>query len=109
MRRWDSGLTVDDVAELMRLSPKSVTRDAARQFEASRLTQARGGCRIKPETVDASLDARSDKALPAGLPRDLTRRGGPAMLRRPSPFDAVVVGVCVEHFVLPRPRCAAAG
>jgi excisionase family DNA binding protein len=55
-------MTVDEVAGLMRVSPKTVMRAiSAGQLEASRITQGRGGWRIRPEAVDAWLDARSNQ------------------------------------------------
>lgn len=62
-------LTVDEVAELMRVSVKTVMRAiAAGQLEASQLTQGRGGWRVRPEAIDAWLEARSNRMRPS---RDL--------------------------------------
>ena len=58
-------LTVDDVAEFMRVSSKTVMRAiASGQLEASQVTQGRGGWRIRPQAIDAWLDSRSNRSLP---------------------------------------------
>ena len=58
-------LTVDEVAELMRVSSKTVMRAiASGQLEASQVTQGRGGWRIRPQAIDAWLDYRSNRTHP---------------------------------------------
>lgn len=58
-------LTVDEVAELMRVSSRTVMRAiASGQLEASQVTQGRGGWRIRPQAIDAWLDSRSNRTLP---------------------------------------------
>jgi excisionase family DNA binding protein len=59
----DPPLTVDEVADLVRLRAKTVMRAiAAGQLEASQLTQGRGGWRIRPEAIDAWLESRSNRS-----------------------------------------------
>ena len=58
-------LTVDEVAEFMRVSSKTVMRAiASGQLEASQVTQGRGGWRIRPQAIDAWLDSRSNRTRP---------------------------------------------
>ena len=58
-------LIVDEVAELMRVSSRTVMRAiASGQLEASQVTQGRGGWRIRPQAIDAWLDSRSNRTLP---------------------------------------------
>jgi excisionase family DNA binding protein len=61
-RETASPLTVDEVAELMRVSSKTVMGAiAASHLEASRLTQGRGGWRVRPDAIDAWLEVRSNR------------------------------------------------
>ncbi len=55
-------LAVDEVAEFMRVSSKTVMRAiVAGHLEASQVTQGRGGWRIRPEAMDAWLEIRSSR------------------------------------------------
>lgn len=67
-------LTVDEVAEFMRVSSRTVMRAiAAGDLEASQVTQGRGGWRVRPEAIDAWLTIRSNRALPVRPLADVTR------------------------------------
>lgn len=67
-------LTVDEVAELMRVSSKTVMRAiASGHLEASQVTQGRGGWRVRPQAIEAWLDSRSNRARPV-RPLDNVRR-----------------------------------
>src|ERR1700759_4658279 len=55
-------LTIKQVAELVQLSPKTVMRAVeAGDLEASRLTQTRGGWRIREAAIVACLERRSNR------------------------------------------------
>lgn len=67
-------LTVDEVAEFMRVSSKTIMRAiASGQLEASQVTQGRGGWRIRREAIDAWLDSRSNRTLPQRTLADVRR------------------------------------
>lgn len=70
----EAPLTVDEVAELMRVSSKTVMRAiAAGHLEASQLTQGRGGWRIRLSAVDAWLELRSNRTRLMRSPADVER------------------------------------
>jgi excisionase family DNA binding protein len=56
-------LTVDQVAELVQLSSKTVMRAIrSGDLEASQLTQGRGGWRVREDAIDDWLAARSNRS-----------------------------------------------
>lgn len=70
-------LTPEDVAEMVELSVKSVTRAiAAGDLEASQLTR-RGGWRIRPAAVERWMEARSNARVRRKMrPAAAIARGG---------------------------------
>jgi excisionase family DNA binding protein len=61
-------LTVDQVADLVQLSPRTVMRAIhTGDLEASQLTQGRGGWRVREDAIDDWLAARSNRSRPNQL------------------------------------------
>lgn len=81
----DPPLTVEQVAELVQLSSKSVMRAiTAGHLEASQLTQGRGGWRVRVEAIDEWMDARSNRARRPRPLADVSRVDPAPVPRRPS-------------------------
>jgi hypothetical protein len=74
-------LTVEQVAERVQLSAKTVRAIRAADLEASRLTQGRGGWRLRDDAIADWLGVRSNRAKPWPMPD--VRPVQPAEPRRP--------------------------
>jgi excisionase family DNA binding protein len=76
-------LTVEQVAERVQLSAKTVMRAIqAGELEASQLTQSRGGWRVREQAIAAWLEARSNRHRGPRQPADLRPRDGVPEPRR---------------------------
>ena len=61
-------LTVDQVAEVVQLSPRTVMRAIhSGDLEASQLTQGRGGWRVREDAIDDWLASRSNRSRTSQL------------------------------------------
>lgn len=72
-------LTVDQVADLVQLSPRTVMRAiAAGHLDASQLAQGRGGWRVYEDAVGRWMDARSNQRPEPRAPADVATPPAPA-------------------------------